>query len=342
MDTHAVVFIAALVGGLIATPLCGALAARLGVLDVPNARKVHTRPTPLLGGVAVFAAFAVPTVLFLQPVIPVQLTLLLLGAAAFAAIGLFDDVRNVGAPKFALESAVVVAIVVLGGFRADLPWPYVGEALAVVWIVGVANAFNCLDSTDGVASGAAAISSVAIAAAALALDRGGVAIVAFALAGACLGFLRYNFAPARIFLGDAGSLMLGFLLGALSAALVGSKGNPAVHAVPLLIMAVPVVDFLVVHYRRFEGGIRNPIKIMTSAAKDHLPHRLLAQGLSVRQTAISIYALTALTGTCGALIVSGPAMEAPLAAAAAIFGAATVALGFHKSYRGWTRNPGAS
>lgn len=121
METHAVVFFVALALGLVVTPLCGVLAARLGILDVPNARKVRTRPTPLLGGLAVFIAFSLPTILFLQPVIPLQLKLLLFGAAAFALIGLFDDVRNVGAPKFALESIAVVAIVVLGGFRANLP-----------------------------------------------------------------------------------------------------------------------------------------------------------------------------------------------------------------------------
>jgi len=128
METHAVVFFVALALGLVVTPLCGVLAARLGILDVPNARKVRTRPTPLLGGLAVFIAFSLPTILFLQPVIlflqpviPLQLTLLLFGAAAFGLIGLFDDVRNVGAPKFALESIAVVAIVVLGGFRANLP-----------------------------------------------------------------------------------------------------------------------------------------------------------------------------------------------------------------------------
>lgn len=211
------------------------------------------------------------------------------------------------------------------------------------WIVGVANAFNCLDSTDGVAAGTTAISAIAIAVVpALLHDRVGVAIVALALAGACLGFLRYNFAPARIFLSDTGSLMLWFVLGALSAALLGSKGNPAVHAVPLLIMAVPVVDFLIVHYRRYESGIRNPIKIRTSAAKDHLPHRLLGEGQSARQAAISIYVLTALTGLCGVIFVARLALEGPLTALAAVIGLVIVTLGFHWSYRGWARNLGAS
>lgn len=299
--TLASAFAVALALALLLTPACGALAARLGVLDLPAPRKVHARPMPLLGGVAVYAAVAASTVLFLRPVIPIQAALLLAGAAAFGLIGLVDDLRDIGAVKLAAEAAVVVSIVWLGGVRVTLPWPGLGEGLAVLWILGVANAVNCLDCTDGVAAGVSAIAAAALAALALALHRGEVAIAAAAVAGGALGFLRFNFPPARIFLGDAGSLMLGFLLAALGAALAAPRLSTEWGA-PLLVLGVPVADFLFVHVRRYRQGTRG-FRIVTSTGTDHLPHRLLSSGLSTRETAVRIYRAVALGAASAVVLV---------------------------------------
>jgi len=274
---------------------------------------VHVQATPLLGGVAVFFAFAVATLVFLRPVVPMQMVLLLAGAAAFGIIGLVDDVRDAGPWKLAIEAVVVTAIVCIGGFQVNLPWPVAGHVLAILWILGVANAINCLDCTDGVAPGTAVIGGLALAALALVLGRMGVAVAAVAMAGAALGFLRHNFPPARIFLGDAGSLMLGFLLGGLGAALV----LPDVSAewlAPLLILSIPVCDFLFVHVLRYQRGVRNPLRIVTSTGRDHLPHRLLDAGLSSREVAGRVYRLSALVGASAiALVVWGPvAAVAPM------------------------------
>jgi UDP-GlcNAc:undecaprenyl-phosphate GlcNAc-1-phosphate transferase len=288
------------------TPLCGVLARKWGVLDLPAPRKLHAQPTPLLGGLAVFAGVAAATALFVRPVVPGQTMLLLAGAAAFGLLGLADDLWDAGAWKLVAEAAVVTAIVWLGGFRISLPWPGGGEILAILWILGVANAINCLDCADGVAPGISAIAGLALMVLAITLGRWGVAVAAAAVAGASLGFLRFNFPPARIFLGDAGSLMLGFLLAALSAALVAPRISTAWIA-PLLILSIPVFDFLLVHVKRYQQGIRGPLQIITSTGKDHLPHRLLQAGLSNRETTVRVYALSAAAGVSAlSLAVWGP------------------------------------
>lgn len=299
---------------LLLTPVCGALARLWGVLDLPAPRKLHIRPTPLLGGLATFVAFAIATALFLRPVVPGQMALLLVGAAVFGLLGLLDDLWDVGAWKLVAEAVVVTGIVWLGGFQINLPWPGSGAILAILWILGVANAVNCLDCADGIAPGIALIGGLALTGLAIALGRWGVAVAAAAMAGASLGFLRHNFPPAKIFLGDAGSLMIGFLLASLSAALAAPRVSSE-WAAPLLILGIPVLDFLFVHVRRYQQGIRNPLKLITSTGKDHLPHRLLQAGFSKRETAVRVYILSTAMAIIGiVLALWGPIVAALLAA----------------------------
>jgi UDP-GlcNAc:undecaprenyl-phosphate/decaprenyl-phosphate GlcNAc-1-phosphate transferase len=295
---------------LVLTPLCGWVGVRLGVLDLPSGRKIHRRPIPLLGGVGVLLAFVASAVMFLSPSSRDQVLLLIAGAAAFSVIGLIDDFVDAGAWKLGAEAVVVIGVVWFGGVDPHLPWPYAGEILAVLWILGVANAVNCFDCADGIAAGTVAVTALLVIPLSFFWGRIGVAVTAAALAGATLGFLRYNFSPARIFLGDAGSLMVGFLVAALPAALIPSREYHAplvTWIAPLLLMCVPVGDFLFVHVRRYLKGVRDPIRLMTSTGKDHLPHRLLEGGLSARQAALWLYAATALTGASGVtLVIFGP------------------------------------
>ncbi|HTD46535.1 MAG TPA: MraY family glycosyltransferase [bacterium] len=342
-------FLSALALSLVLTPLCERLARRWGVLDLPSSRKVHTQPTPRLGGIAVFLAFAVTALLFLRPVIRDQMTLLLAGAVAFFLIGLVDDLRNAGPWKLAVEGGVVASIVLLGGFRVNLPWPHLGEILAILWIVGVANAMNCIDCTDGVAGGTATIGALALVPIALVAGRLGVAVGAASVAGAALGFLRYNYPPARIFLGDAGSLMVGFLLAALSATLAAPGASLARSVAPVLILGLPVCDFLFVHWKRYQNGVRNPIELLRYTGKDHLPHRLQQAGLSFRQIAWWVYSGAALLGLSAVVLVLwGPLtaaiVAAPLVAAAlGGWGAGAASQGrgdYLMAIAGWT--PGGS
>lgn len=300
MGAVVLAFLTALALSLVATPACEWLARRLGILDQPAERKLHRTPTPLLGGVAVYVSFAVATLAFARPVVDFHVQLLLLGAAAFAWIGVLDDVHSLlSVIRLAVEGLVVSLIVWAGDLRAGLPWPYLGHLLAVVWVVGVANAVNCLDCADGTAAGAAAMSSLALAAFAALWGRWAVAAAAAALCGASLGFLRYNFPPARIFLGDSGSLVLGFLLGALAAATATSLRSAQEVVALGVILALPVLDFLLVHWRRYRGGIRSLLALMASTGKDHLPHRLLAAGFSPTGVALRVSGASAFLGVAG-------------------------------------------
>jgi len=324
MAAVAAAFLFALALALALTPACGWLARRLGILDMPAPRKLHRLPVPLLGGVAVYFSFAAATLAFARPVNDLHTVLLLAGAAAFGLIGVLDDLLSLSVARLAAEAAVVAGIVWLGDFRAGLPWPYLGHLLAVGWIVGVANAFNCLDCADGTASGAATVGGLALAAVAALLERWAVATAAAAVAGASLGFLRYNFPPARIFLGDSGSLVLGFLLSALTAALATSARSPWELLALALVLALPVYDFLLVHWRRYRAGVRNLLDIMASTGKDHLPHRLLAAGLSPRAAALRVYCASALLGVAAfSAVVWGPAA---LLSGAAVAGAGLAAV----------------
>lgn len=316
-------FLCALGLALLATPAAAWAAWKAGILDFPAPRKLHRTPTPLLGGAAVYLAFSSATLMWARPVNDLHVVLLLVGAAAFALIGIVDDVRGVGAAKLAAETAVVVLIVGLGDFRVGLSWPYAGYLLAAGWIVGLANALNCLDCADGTASGAAVVSAVALAFFAIFLQRWAVATTAAALAGASLGFLRYNFPPARIFLGDSGSLMLGFLLAALSAALATSLDSAWEILALGVILALPAWDFLLVHWRRYRKGLRNPVQIMVSTGKDHLPHRLLGSGLRPHEVVLRICGISAVLGAGGL----GMALWGPVGAAVlAAVGGTTLAL----------------
>jgi UDP-GlcNAc:undecaprenyl-phosphate GlcNAc-1-phosphate transferase len=188
-----------------------------------------------------------------------------------------------------------------------LPWPVPGEILAILWIVGVANAVNCLDCTDGVTAGTAAIGALALSLLAVLAHRWGVAVATVAVAGAAMGFLPYNFPPARIFLGDAGSLMIGFLLAGLGATIAIPRSSLAELIAPVLILGIPTCDFLLVHLARYHNGVKDPLKVVISTGKDHLPHRLLGAGLSHRQVAYWVYGGTALLGTSAiVLMLWGP------------------------------------
>ncbi|HLY24642.1 MAG TPA: MraY family glycosyltransferase [bacterium] len=300
-------FFTAMVLSVVLTPACGRLAFWIGAVDYPSARKVHLRPMPRLGGVAVYVALAVATLLFLRATIPAQITLLLAGAGAFGLIGFVDDIRDLGISKLVLEAVVVIVVTWLSHFRVNLPWPYAGEILAVLWIVGVANAMNCLDCIDGAAAGAAAVGALALMLLALLAHRPGVATGAAAVTGAALGFLRHNFYPARIFLGDSGSLMLGFLLAGLGAAIIAPGTSPVPWTAVALVLGIPTVDFLLVHAQRYRRGLRNPSELITSTGKDHLPHRLMAMGLPVPVAATQLYVASAVFGGCAvALVGLGP------------------------------------
>jgi UDP-GlcNAc:undecaprenyl-phosphate/decaprenyl-phosphate GlcNAc-1-phosphate transferase len=268
-------FVVPLVVTILLTPIAGRLARRLGILDHPSEQKFHRDPTPYLGGVALAGGLA--AIGFHTTGASAQVFVILLGGLVIGALGLVDDWVTVRPSlKLLVQGSAGVAL-----WFADVRAGLFGVealdlALTVLWVVAVINAVNLLDNMDGLTAGVSAVAAFAFFGIAAARGEYLVASFALAVAGASLGFLRYNLPPATIFLGDAGALMLGFLLAALGLKLdlVGENGLVR-SAVPILILGVPLFDMLLVIVDRLRG--RRPV---FRGATDHSSHRLSALGIS--------------------------------------------------------------
>ena len=283
---YALSFVAALIGTLALTPLAARLAHRVGLIDRPDAeRKAHAGPTPYLGGIAVMiglVAVGAATSGFDGKVMTV-----LAGAVVLGAVGLRDDYQTVSPwIRIGFESAAGLSLW-LSGIRAGVFMvPALDLLVTIVWVVAVINAFNMIDNMDGLASGVAATAAAGVGAVTAAQGDYIVASFAFAVAGASIGFLRYNFPPARIFLGDAGSMLLGFLIAALTLHLdLVKEHTPTRIAVIVLLSIVPLFDLTIVVVARLAG--RRPLWL---GGQDHTSHRLKHRGSSPTQVALAFAA----------------------------------------------------
>jgi UDP-GlcNAc:undecaprenyl-phosphate/decaprenyl-phosphate GlcNAc-1-phosphate transferase len=310
------IFVAALLTSLCATPLVIRVALQNSLLDRPGERRVHTQPVPRLGGVAVFVATLVGLGLavalgWMRDGINAPLVVgLVLGGGILFVTGLVDDVRTLS-PRGKLVGQLLAAGVVYAlGFRIELLsiWPstdysvgWLSLPLTLLWIVGVTNAFNLIDGLDGLATGIAIVALGTTLMMALMMGQADVAITAVALLGALVGFLVFNFNPARIFLGDSGSLFVGFMLATLS--VHGStKASTAVLAiVPLLALFLPLADTFLAMARRWLRGVA-----MSSPDGRHIHHRLLDLGLTHRTTVVVLYVVAAALAAVGMLAVASP------------------------------------
>lgn len=302
---YVLAFGVALLGALALTPLVRSLAVRIGMMDHPGERRIHVQPTPRGGGLAIFAVFHL-TIFFLfgwnaggfGPDFPSGWWPLFLGVSAFlAAIGVVDDVFSLKPwLKLAGQFAVATLLWAYGVnfssfFEANFP-PWVNYLLTIFWIVGMINAFNLIDGMDGLASGLALIASLGLATAMFFRGMSGAAIPYLVLAGACLGFLRYNFHPASVFLGDTGSMFLGLTLATLPLLTASKQELVTSMGVPLLMLGIPLFDTVVAIWRRSvraalpDMGFRGAIM---QGDKDHLHHRVLAKTLNQRQAAWMLY-----------------------------------------------------
>jgi UDP-GlcNAc:undecaprenyl-phosphate/decaprenyl-phosphate GlcNAc-1-phosphate transferase len=302
---------------LFATPVAARGATRLGLVDQPAPHKTHVDPTPYLGGAALAAGLGVMGVVAAGG--SVQIATILLAAIAIAVLGLVDDARGLQPPvKLGVETAAAIALFVTGSGGGVFGVPALDLALTIVWVVVVTNALNLLDNMDGLAPGVAAVCALAFFGISAYESHFLVGSLAAALAGASLGFLPHNFPPARVFLGDAGSLLVGFLLAAigLNLDLIGQSGVIRV-AVPLLALAVPLFDTTLVVMARLRD--RRPV---FRGGTDHTSHRLVARGLTHMQVALlaivaqatcSILALALYVSSEGTVLV-GTVVVAALAA----------------------------
>ncbi|HZS30463.1 MAG TPA: MraY family glycosyltransferase [Gaiellaceae bacterium] len=282
----------ALVLVILLTPAVGGMARRLGVVDLPGGRRINVLPVPRLGGLALFLGFLVPALAFLHT--GRENRGLILGAAVAVTVGIIDDFR--GLPWFAKLGGQIAAAAVPTGFgvwvdRFTLPFIGIhtlpeaaGIPLTIVWIVAIMNMVNFLDGMDGLAAGVAAISGLTFSVIALSLGKVDAAVLSAIVFGACLGFLRHNFYPARIIMGDSGALLLGYVLATV--AVQGLLKTAAVAALffPLLVLAVPIVDTTFVVLRRLRHGQK-----VFEGDQAHLHHRFLRRGFSQRRAALTIW-----------------------------------------------------
>ena len=284
------------------TPLAARVAARTGLIDRRSSdRRMHSQPIPFGGGIAMFAAVAVP-VLLLQPSLGGRAHAILLGACVCAALGLLDDRFEIHAVVKLMGEVAAAAIPVSAGATIDhltvpllhpLDLGALQYPVTMIWIVALMNSFNFIDGMDGLAAGIGAITASTFAILALSLNRGGAALLAAALAGACLGFLRHNFHPARVFMGDAGSLTLGYLLAVIAVQGVLKTAAAVALLFPMLVLLVPIFDTSFVLLHRIKYG-RRP----WSADANHLHHRFVRVGFGQRRAALALYAWCGLLAGC--------------------------------------------
>ncbi len=312
---HLIAFLVSALVVVWATPTVKQLGLKSGRVDKPGERKVHQRPMVRLGGVAIFLGVVVALLVvwwtggFAQ--LPRQKEYeiwgVTIGGLAFFLIGLTDDLYNLS-PFTRLFAQIFVSILAWqAGVQIEfLKIPFLGIVnlpdglsilITVVWLVGMANAINWIDGLDGLAAGVSGIAAVVMLIVCLFMNQPAAALIAASLAGGSLGFLRYNFNPAQIFMGDGGAYFIGFTLAGVG--IIGLVKGVTTAAVVFLILAVPILDMSAVIVDRLRRG-KSPFK----ADKRHLHHRLLQAGLSHRLAVLFIYCLTLWAGTL-ALAFSG-------------------------------------
>jgi UDP-GlcNAc:undecaprenyl-phosphate GlcNAc-1-phosphate transferase len=306
-DTAGIVLIlvAALTGTLLATPLMRRLALRTGVVDQPSARKIHLQPIPLLGGVAIYIGFVLALIFFSERYYVREIVAILVGASLISFMGIWDDRWGLRPLVKLIGQTLAGAILLVAGVSIHIfPWEWLNWIITVLWVAGITNALNLLDNMDGLSGGVAAVASGFFLLLAASSGQYLVSAMAAALLGACLGFLRYNFNPASIFMGDAGSLFLGFMLAALGIKLrfpaptFPQNADLITWMIPILVLGVPIFDTTLVMISRLRRR-KNPF---TTPGKDHLSHRLVSFGMTRREAVLSIYVIAFGLGMVAVLV----------------------------------------
>ncbi len=298
MRSYLLAFAIGLVLSWVLTPYVKKLAFRLGAVDKPNARKVHHTIMARLGGLAIYLGFMAGAITCMQ--LTKDVVGILVGGTIITLVGIADDIFQLTAKAKLLGQ--IVAALVLVGFGVRIEWlnnpfggyfylDYLSIPFTVFWVVSFTNVVNLMDGLDGLAAGVSAIASVTIILVALQQGLYPVAVITAALAGGTLGFVRYNFNPATIFMGDTGSLFLGYMLAAIS--IYGAVKSAATIAliVPAIALGLPIMDTAFAIARRYLNG-----KPIFQPDKGHIHHRLLAMGFSQRQAVIFMYLISA--GLC--------------------------------------------
>lgn len=307
MTIYLLVFAGVLVLSMALTPVARLLAPRLGVMDIPSARKVHQRPVPRLGGLAIYLAVLVAAVALGERFNFAQFGSIIVGATAVSFLGLVDDRWGVR-PTVKLLGQVLAALLLWAtGVRVGtFGQPVLDFFLTVLWVVYITNALNLLDNMDGLAGGVAAIAAAHFALMCSFSGQYLVGALSIAILAACLGFLFYNLNPASIFMGDSGALFLGFMLAAVGIKLRFPENVTFVTwMVPVLVMGLPIFDTALVTVSRLRRGL-NPL---TTPGKDHVSHRLVNAGLSPREAVLVLYVVSFVLGLLALFVTRASVVE---------------------------------
>lgn len=287
---------------ILLTPVVKKLAFLIGATDKPNQRKVHSRIMPRLGGLAIFLSFLIGTLISK----PSNLMYgeyhlsIVIGSSIIILTGIFDDVKEIS-PKLKLlgQIAAAAVVVIYGGLKVEfinlpfggiIDFGYLSIPITMIWIIGITNAINLIDGLDGLAGGVSSIALFSIAGMSMIMGNQYVTIMALIVAASTIGFLFYNFHPAKIFMGDTGALFLGYIIAVMS--LLGYKNITFISLIiPVIILGVPISDTFFAIIRRLVN--KQPL---SAPDKSHLHHCLLKIGFTHRQTVLLIYAMAALFG----------------------------------------------
>lgn len=304
---------AAFLVSFVATPIVKTFAVQVGAIDVPDKKRhLHARPIPRMGGLAIFIGFFIAVLLFAN--ITTQVRGILLGAILIVVVGAIDDVLNLNAwLKLGIQILAAV-IAVLSGVIINVvtnPLQITSEQavtigilavpVTVLWIVGVTNSVNLIDGLDGLACGVSTIASISMLVVSMLVDKSSLneSVILAALAGACLGFLPYNLNPAKIFMGDTGALLLGYVLATVSVTGMFKFYAIVTFIVPVLALAVPLSDTVFAFTRRMLKG-QSPFH----ADRGHFHHKLIDMGLNQKQAVAVLYAVSAILGLAGVVLTS--------------------------------------
>ena len=302
------IFASALMVSSLGTPLVRRLALAVNIIDQPNARKVHTSPVPLLGGMAIYFGVILTLLIWSDRFVVRELAAIMGGATIVALCGIVDDKWGLTASIKLVGQIIGCIVLIAGGVQVQLfANPLYNGVLTVVWVVGISNAINFLDNMDGLSGGITAVAAAFFLQLAVLQGQVLVAALSAALLGACLGFLRHNFVPMTIFMGDTGSLFLGFILAVLGIKLRFLAISPVITwMIPIIVLGLPVFDTTLVVVSR----LRRKVNPFNTAGKDHLSHRFVALGASKHEAVLVCYMIAGGFGIIATMLTQAQVREA--------------------------------
>ncbi len=295
------------------TPVSKKISVMVGAVAYPRDRDIHTKPMPRMGGIAIVVGFMIAVMIFMPQLKDFDLKKTLgiaIGGIVIFLLGFFDDILTLKAKQKLFFQILAAVIVVAAGVKIDIiSWPFIGDGtlkidsniisipLSIFWIIAVTNAVNLIDGLDGLAAGVSSIAAICLMVLAVLAGNDIAVVITISLVGACLGFLPYNFNPAKIFMGDTGAMFLGFIL-SIASMLGFFKGfMAAALIVPIIVLGLPIFDTTFAIIRRLMAG-----KPIMSPDRGHIHHKLIDRGISHRNTVLILYTISFAFGMLGILV----------------------------------------